>query len=64
MTRTHAAYQLLCHGPLDMGEFQAITGWTYRSCVMALWRLRGAGRIRLVNRSGGHGDLSIYEVTA
>lgn len=64
MTRTHAAYQLLRHGALDLGQFQEITGWTYKSCVMALWRLRGVGRIRLVQKGSACGRRSVYEVTA
>jgi len=56
MTRTHAAYQLLRHGALDLGQFQAITGWRYRTCVRALCVLRSRGKVRLL----GRGE---YEVT-
>jgi hypothetical protein len=36
MTRTHAAIQLLKHGPLTMLEFVEITGWTYSRCRQTL----------------------------
>lgn len=32
MTRTHAALQLLAHGPPRFKEFQAITGWPEKRC--------------------------------
>jgi hypothetical protein len=53
MTRTHAAYQLLRHGPLDLGEFQEITGWKYKACVWTLSQLRDGGRVRLASRGAG-----------
>lgn len=53
MTRTHAAYQLLRHGPLDLGEFQNITGWSYKACVLALAQLRDSGQVRLLTRGIG-----------
>lgn len=36
MTRTHAARQLLAHGPLTFGEFVSITGWPYAECRRVL----------------------------
>lgn len=32
MTRTHAAIQLLAHGPLTLSQFVDITGWPYPVC--------------------------------
>ena len=61
MTRTHAAYQLLRHGPLDLGEFQEITGWKYQACVRAIERLRLRGVVRIAHRGSGPHP-SIYEV--
>ncbi len=60
MTRTHAAYQLLRHGPLDLGEFQEITGWKYRACVRAIRTLRQRGKVRSVRR-GTKQHPSVYE---
>lgn len=67
MTRTHAAYQLLRHGPLDLGEFQAITGWKRKACVWALGKLRDNGQARISSRGTGapNGQCikrSVYEV--
>lgn len=64
MTRTHAAYQLLRHGPLDAGQFKEITGWTTDTCWKALSHLRRRGLIRLVRRGGSPTCRSIYEVKA
>lgn len=64
MTRTHAAYQLLRHGPLDLGEFQAITGWTPHTCWTALQKLREAGAVRLIRRGGTSICRSVYEVVS
>ena len=61
MTRTHAAYQLLRHGPLDSAQFKEITGWKTDACEDALRRLRRQGRIRLIARGGGP-KRSVYEV--
>lgn len=36
MTRTHAALQLLAHGPLRFKEFQSITGWPAKRCKWVL----------------------------
>lgn len=61
MTRTHAAYQLLRHGPLNASDFKEITGWTTYTCEHALKRLRKRGKVRLVTRGGGP-KRSVYEV--
>lgn len=61
MTRTHAAYQLLRHGPLDLDEFKEITGWKYRACVRAIRTLRQRGKVRALHRGSGPHP-SIYEV--
>ena len=63
MTRTHAAYQLLRHGPLNAREFKEITGWPTYTCEDALKLLRKRGKVRLVARGGGP-KRSIYEVVA
>ena len=67
MTRTHAAYQLLRHGPLNSVEFKEITGWNTNSCEAVLKSLRRRGKIRLVCKGTGGRDgkcskRSIYEV--
>jgi len=36
MTRTHAARQLLAHGPLSFGQFAEITGWPAAACRRVL----------------------------
>jgi hypothetical protein len=36
MTKTHAARQLLAHGPLDLLEFVSVTGWPYATCRRVL----------------------------
>ncbi len=61
MTRTHAAYQLLRHGQLDLGEFQKITGWKYKTCVSTLHALRQRGKVRSVSKGSGPHP-SVYEV--
>lgn len=63
MTHTHAAFQLLRHGPLDLGQIQEITGWEYRTCTTALIALRQSGRIRILRR-GAKTDRfrSVYSV--
>ncbi len=48
MTREHAAVQLLKHGPLDLLEFQQITGWDYGTCQKALARVRAKGKVKLM----------------
>ena len=50
MTKTYAAHQLLRLGPLNLGEFQEITGWGYRCCVNTLSRMREVGTVRLLRR--------------
>lgn len=45
MTRTHAAQQLLAHGPLTFSEFMAITGWTWAQCRKTIGSLQADGRI-------------------
>lgn len=62
MTRTHAAYQLLRHGPLNSDEFREITGWSYNACEAALRALRKRGLVRLARRGGDTKFRSIYEV--
>ena len=61
MTRTHAAYQLLRHGPLDLGEFQEITGWKYRTCTWALSMLEQVGAVRRLRHGGSLRCRSVYE---
>jgi hypothetical protein len=63
MTRTHAAYQLLRHGPLDLQEFQEITGWKYWACVRALHILRQRGQVLQISK-GSRPHPSVYEVVA
>lgn len=36
MTRTHAARQLLAHGPLSFQQFAQITGWPRAACRRVL----------------------------
>lgn len=49
MTRQHAAYQLLKHGPLSLREFHQITGWkSPKTCLRVLTTLRQRGRIEMV----------------
>lgn len=60
MTRTHAAHQLLRHGPLNLTEFQEITGWTRQSCVQAVRRCCRRKLARLVKRGSGSHP-SVYE---
>ena len=43
MTRTHAATQLLAHGPLTRHEFIEITGWCRTTCTRLLAKLIYAG---------------------
>jgi hypothetical protein len=51
MTRTHAAVQLLRHGPLSMREFIAITGWTRRQSRQTLNHLiHDHGILEIVKR--------------
>jgi hypothetical protein len=68
MTRTHAARQLLAHGPLTLGEFLTITGWHYKTCRRVLSYLvddlgevsRHSGVYRFDNKKivGGTSDAS------
>lgn len=60
MTRTHAAYQLLRHGPLNLNELEEITGWTRQSCIEAVGRCRRRKLVRLVKRGSGACP-SVYE---
>lgn len=51
MTRTHAAMQLLAHGPLTFREFAAITGWPSAACRGVLSYL--VDQLARVERMGG-----------
>lgn len=53
MTRTHAAYQLLRHGPLTLEQFRWITCWpSFSECKEVLDDLRGEGKVVLRNVAG------------
>lgn len=52
MTRVHAARQLLAHGPLSMGDFIAITGWTQMQARRTVSHMSETGIIRPVNLGG------------
>jgi DNA-binding MarR family transcriptional regulator len=64
MTKAHAAYQLLRHGALDLGQFQEITGWKYHTCTRTLSRLEQSGTVRRTKRGGSAAQRSCYEVQA
>lgn len=61
MTREHAAVQLLRHGPLNLQEFEQITGWNYRSCCNTLARVYAKGKVKLVRKGGSAKHRSVYE---
>lgn len=52
MTRTHAARQLLAHGPLTQPEFLEITGWKPKVVSLVTQRLMQTGDVVPVNLSG------------
>lgn len=45
MTRTHAARQLLRHGPLAMSEFKEITGWPQKQAHNTIKALLSTGAV-------------------
>ena len=61
MTKEYAAIQLLRLGPLNLGEFEAITGWNYECCVGTIRRLRNKSKVRLLVRGAGKNHRSVYE---
>lgn len=60
MTRTHAARQLLRHGPLTLGEFITITGWPKKSARKTLGWLVERGDV--IYR--GNTQRGVYDVAA
>lgn len=53
MTRTHAAYQLLRHGPLTLEQFRWITCWpTFAECKEVLAELQREKKVVLRRVSG------------
>lgn len=53
MTRTHAAYQLLRHGPLTLEQFRWITCWpSFSECREVLESLRREKKVVLRNVQG------------
>ncbi len=52
MTRVHAARQLLAHGPLSMGAFIAITGWSRVQARKTVSHMSEVGLIKPVNVAG------------
>lgn len=51
MTRTHAARQLLAHGPLSFRQFAEITGWPRAACRRVLaYLVHDRGEAELQNR--------------
>lgn len=52
MTRTHAAVQLLAHGPLTFREFVNVTGWTAQAATGALRWLIETDRVQTAPIAG------------
>lgn len=58
MTRRHAAYQLLRHGPLTLDEAATITGWPRRVVGKTFWHLAEQGLVKFTGTS----QRGMYEV--